>query len=474
MKNYFLRNCTFATILLASTLTLTSCGDDEEENKPGTEFPDEPVKPNEPGEQEALTPYVQKQRMEEIAKEAMNMAPASDFKAYSELANFVNDVYGNDYDWSNVDDWAKQCWNDVKKATGNKKTETGVDYWGWSTCYNIYTEYKSLLLASNFTGHFNAGRKKWTKDNGRFNDLQFTFSGQNGEECVLKLETSGKVTKVNVGSWDEWKDYEDRENASFNYYDRINCTIGVPENIVLTLTQGGKQLVKTTVNVALSNLDGMTFDIAKGNVSVTANVELDNGYTFSSSQVNYAGNSKLSVASASVKKGGKVLVTVSMAGDVSGLPSCNVDAFSKDNFSFDDYNTDNTTMKNAFVKVDVLGKLQVQGVISDVRQYSDALDMAAKQDENETAFKSFVKKANSLADINLFYDNSSVKQATVMMDTFVDYEYNGKQEWGYEPVIVFYDGSSNSALGTFFSERNFKSVIRMYESLLDDYEQLLK
>lgn len=126
------------------------------------------------------------------------------------------------------------------------------------------------------------------------------------------------------------------------------------------------------------------------------------------------------------------------------------------------------------MKLDVLGKVQMQGVISDVRQYCDALDMADKQDENETAFKSFVKKANSLADINLFYDNNSVKQATVMMDTFVDYEYDGKQEWGYEPVIVFYDGSSNSALGTFFSERNFKSVIRMYEGLLDDYEQLLK
>ena len=242
----------------------------------------------------------------------------------------------------------------------------------------------------------------------------------------------------------------------------------------MTLTQGNTTLVRTNVQVALSGLSGETFDIAKGNVNISADVELSNGYVFSTSKVSYAGNAKLNVAAASVKKDGKAIVTVAMSGDIKGLPSCNVDAFSKDNFNRNDYDTESVTAKNAFVKLDVLGKVQMQGVISDVRQYCDALDMADKQDENETAFKSFVKKANSLADINLFYDNSNVKQATVMMDTFVDYEYAGKQEWGYEPVIVFYDGSSNSAFGTFFSERNFKSVIRMYESLLDDYEQLLK
>ena len=293
---------------------------------------------------------------------------------------------------------------------------------------------------------------------------------------MLKVETSGKVTKVYVGDWDEWKkgEYDYSTGASKDYYDRINCTIGVPEKIVVTLTQGNTTLVRTNVQVALSGLSGETFDIAKGNVNISADVELSNGYVFSTSKGSYAGNSKLNVAAASVKKDGKAIVTVAMSGDIKGLPSCNLDAFSKDNFNRNDYDTESVTAKNAFVKLDVLGKVQMQGVISDVRQYCDALDMADKQDENETAFKSFVKKANSLADINLFYDNSSVKQATVMMDTFVDYEYAGKQEWGYEPVIVFYDGSSNSAFGTFFSERNFKSVIRMYESLLDDYDQLLK
>ena len=288
------------------------------------------------------------------------------------------------------------------------------------------------------------------------------------------------MTKVYAGDWDEWKDYEDNydpETGNYSYteyYDRYKCTIGVPEKVVVTLTQGGKQLVKTSVDIALSGVSNETLDVSKAKLSVKADVELSNGYTISSSQVNYAGNSKVSVASASVKKNGTALVTVAMSGDVTGLPSCNLDAFSKDNFRLDDYNTTNSTLKNAFVKVDVLGKMQLQGVISDVHKYSDYLDLADRNYNNESNFKSYVKKANELADFNLFYDNTSTKQASVVLDPFLDYEYDGEQEWEYEPVMVFFDGSSNSAFGNFFNEKDFKSLIKMYENMLGDYEDLIK
>lgn len=175
-----------------------------------------------------------------------------------------------------------------------------------------------------------------------------------------------------------------------------------------------------------------------------------------------------------MKKNGTALVTVAMSGDVTGLPSCNLDAFSKDNFRLDDYNTTNSTLKNAFVKVDVLGKMQLQGVISDVHKYCDYLDLADRNYNNESNFKSYVKKANELADFNLFYDNTSTKQASVVLDPFLDYEYDGEQEWEYEPVMVFFDGSSNSAFGNFFNEKDFKSLIKMYENMLGDYEDLIK
>ena len=466
MKNYLLRNCTFATMLLASTLTFTSCGDDEDDDefkKPGTE------KPSEPSASDALTPTQQKARLETVAKEALNMMPASDFSTYTDLANYIDDVYGDNYNWDSVDKWARQCWDDALKATG----KTYKDEDRYASYY--YTEYKCLLLASNFTGHFSAYGPKWTKEAGTFKDLQFAFVGKNGEDCVLKVETSGKVTKVYVGDWDDWKNgnYDYSTGASKDYYDRINCTIGVPEKIVVTLTQGNTTLVRTNVQVALSGLSGEKFDIAKGNVNISADVELSNGYVFSTSKVSYAGNSKLNVAAASVKKDGKAIVTVAMSGDIKGLPSCNVDAFSKDNFNRNDYDTESVTAKNAFVKLDVLGKVQMQGVISDVRQYCDALDMADKQDENETAFKSFVKKANSLADINLFYDNSSVKQAAVQLEAFAETEWGGYKYWEMEPVLVFFDGSSSSMFDVFFNDTDFKNTINAFEALIDKYEDLI-
>lgn len=475
MKKYLFKAGTFATILLASTLTLTSCGDDDEgeSNKPGSEQPDEPVTPEKPSTGEALDPLQQKQRMEQIAKDVLAMMPASDFREYTDLAHHIEREYNEDYNWESVNKWARQCWDDALKSIGKTSDK---DEWS----EYIYTEYKCLLLASNFVGHFTAGNGKWTKDVGKFNDLQFSFNAQTGEKCVLKIETSGKVTKVYAGDWDDWKDYEDNydpETGNYSYteyYDRYKCTIGVPEKVVVTLTQGGKQLVKTSVDIALSGVSNETLDVSKAKLSVKADVELSNGYTISSSQVNYAGNSKVSVALASVKKNGTALVTVAMSGDVTGLPSCNLDAFSKDNFRLDDYNTTNSTLKNAFVKVDVLGKMQLQGVISDIHKYSDYLDLADRNYNNESNFKSYVKKANELADFNLFYDNTSTKQASVVLDPFLDYEYDGEQEWEYEPVLVFFDGSSNSAFGNFFNEKDFKSLIKMYENMLGDYENLIK
>ena len=103
------------------------------------------------------------------------MMPASDFSTYTDLANYIDDVYGDNYNWDSVDKWARQCWDDALKATG--KTYKDEDRYESS----YYTEYKCLLLASNFTGHFSAYGPKWTKEAGTFKDLQFAFVPR----CIL-------------------------------------------------------------------------------------------------------------------------------------------------------------------------------------------------------------------------------------------------------------------------------------------------
>ena len=404
------------------------------------------------------------------------MTPASDFENYADLINYVDETYDEcNYDWDNVNSWARNSWEAIRKATGNKTTKKYDDY-----ASVVYTEYTALALASNFTGHFRANNGTWVKESGKANDLQFTFTDQNAQTCVLKLETSGNVKKVYVANFEEWTDYDSDTYKWCDYYDRTKCTIGVPENIVLTLTQNGTQIVKTTVKIDIASLSGENFDVSKDNITASAVIEMSNGYEFRLSQAAYSGNQKAS-ASYSMSKNGTKLATVSIAGDISGIPSCNVEAFSKGDFDFDDYNTDNATAKNALIKIDILGKLQLQGVVKDVRKYSEYMDKAYDNETDENKFKQWVNSANELTQINLFYDNTSVKQAEMKLESFADSDWGGYTYWEMEPVLELLegasksmlDGSSNSMFDVFFNDTDFKQTINAFEDLIDRYENLI-
>ena len=112
-------------MMLAGTLSLSACGDDNNEpNKPDTpEQPDQPINPDKPSTGQAMSPTSQKERMDAIAQEFMRLSPASDFKSYSDLGNYMYNTY-SDYNWDEVGDWAKNCWESARKETGKTEGKT--------------------------------------------------------------------------------------------------------------------------------------------------------------------------------------------------------------------------------------------------------------------------------------------------------------------------------------------------------------
>lgn len=462
-------------LLFAGALTFTACGDDDPadpDDPMPPSVPDKPITPEKPEQGEALTPTIQKARLDTIAMDFMKQTPASDFDNMAKLANHIDHVYNEDnYNWSNVESWAKGVWNGLKKSLGTTTTEE--EKYGTSVYRYVYTNYTTLLMASNFTGHFTAQNGGWELT--KANDLQFTFTDHNGSPCTLKVETGGNVKKVYVMNIDDWKDYGydnvDGNYVMTDYYDRVQCTIGVPERIMVSLTQGGSEVVKVALNIDLNSIQGDKFDLSKSALTLKGNVTLNNGYTVDLSQVNYTGNQKAS-ASGVVKKNGNSLATFAVSGDLSGIPSCNLDAFIQDE-GFGDANTNNMTAKDVFVKLDVMGKLQIQGKLTDFRKYADYIEMADNSDDNEATFKSYISQANALMDLNLFYDNKATKQANVKLESFRDDDYYGAY-WYTEPVLQFFDGSSYSTFDAFFNDKDFKDVIDAFENLMKDYENLVK
>lgn len=448
---------------------LVSCGDDDDSVDSPIVNPD-PIKPEEPSKNEAMTPLEQKEYLDLIARGFMDKTPASDFNEISKLYNHISNTYTDNYNWDEVGDWGREIFESLKESLGTTDKEQEKDSWGEFNY--IYTNYKALVMASNFKGHFKAIGNKWELS--KADDLQFIFSDQYGKECVLKLETSGNVKKVFIGNIDEWVDYNsDYKNdyyISNDYYDRTQLTVGVPENIVVTLTQGGSQVVKVTVKLNIGDLSNDKFDLSKNQLTASTLVELNNGYKFNVSQVAYNGNNKTSV-SFDMSKNGESLASVAFSSDISGIPSCNIDAMLSGNIDEEDFN--NSNMKNVYVKLDIMGKLQIQGTLSDVRKFTDYINEADDNDDDEKTFKSYVNQANSLANFNLFYDGKSTKQATVTLEAFEEESWNGMKYWYMEPMLNFYDGSSYSTFDAFFNDKDFKSVIDAFEKLADNYASLI-
>ena len=418
-----------------------------------------------------MTQLEQKQYLEEVALEFMKLTPESDFKTIADLAKYFNDTYGDDYDWDDVGEWGEDILDAAKKSLGTRTIHT--EQYGSSVYNDVYENYTALLMASNFKGHFTARNGRWQLTNA--DDLQFIFNDKNGTQCVIKLEAQGNVTKVYAFNLDDWYDYDWQRSGNtyiYNeYYDRTQYTIGVPEHVIVTLTQGNTTLIKTTVDVSLTNVSGETLDISKGGFNVSSLTEMHNGYKIQATDVNYTGNKKAS-STVTVTKGGTMLVTMSCAGNVNDLPSVNVDAFTS-NFDIDDYNTDDANAKDVFVKCDILGKVQMQGKVTDFRKFVDYLNSADDNDDNESQYKSYINQANGLIDINVFYKNTDVKQASVKLEPFVDETWGGHTYWTVEPVMVFYDGSSYSTFEAFFNDNDFKDTIREFKSLANRYADLI-
>lgn len=448
---------------------LVSCGGDDDSVDSPIVNPD-PIVPEEPSKNEAMTPLEQKEYLDVIARGFMDKTPASDFNEISKLYNHISNTYTDNYNWDEVGDWGREIFESLKESLGT--TDKEQEKYSWGEYNYIYTNYKALVMASNFKGQFKAIGNKWELS--KADDLQFIFSDQYGKECVLKLVTSGNVKKVFIGNIDEWVDYNyDYSNdyyISNDYYDRTQLTVGVPENIVVTLTQGGSQVVKVTVKLNIGDLSNDKFDLSKNQLTASTLVELNNGYKFNVSQVAYNGNNKTSV-SFDMSKNGESLASVAFSSDISGIPSCNIDAMVSGNIDEEDFN--NSNMKNVYVKLDIMGKLQIQGTLSDVRKFTDYINEADDNDDDEKTFKSYVNQANSLANFNLFYDGKSTKQATVTLEAFEEESWNGMKYWYMEPMLNFYDGSSYSTFDAFFNDKDFKSVIDAFEKLADNYASLI-
>lgn len=412
-----IRNFAIHFMAIMSVLCLAACSDD---NSDGVGTNDDP----------ALNASDAKKELEAVANELMSKVSADDFQNFADMSDGIADS-----DDDVVSDWFDDC---VESCKLSGSTDDDLKY---------------LYAASNFTGKFELVDGRWKKV-GEADYLQFSFDDNTGKSCVLKAETSGSKTTVHHDSFDEEDYYYKYVNGRYREYTTIEeNSIVIPENIHVTLTQGGSTVADVTVNTSV-NISSGDFDYTRDNAQVSVTAKINNEYNLTVSKVAFNAGTNAS-ASATLTKGSETLI------------ECSANATGQ---LYSEESGKDPVGKTGEFKVKVLGnRVYIVGNISNISDLADNLDNADNNDEDESKFKRYIENANALLDINVYFDGSKNSSAKVELYPVSETYYYSKSEyWDYEPCVVFDDGTKYS-FEEYFDENTYEDVIDQFEDLIDDF-----
>lgn len=406
-----------------------------------------------------MSPTRQKIFLEETGVELVNLIKATDFRSYVDLWDYVEDTY-YDYDTDEVEDWAEDCFEHMTEFLGTSSEE---EYYTGYYYYYYYDNYSCLYALSGFKGHFTAKNGRW--DYSAADDLQFIFNDDNGKKCVLKLTTGGSTKKVYIGDDEEWVDSYWGSSYGEYYIENYENYVEIPEKITVSLTQNGSSIASLTLKTDLSSVTGESFNLEKDKYAVTASVKVKD-YEWNLTKASYKAQENAEIGF-NFKKGSSTLVSMSAYSDAK------VD-FEEDE-DYEDSEVEVTSAKNAKLDFSIMDdKVKVAGKCLDIIKFNNKLNKADDYCDQETAYKSYINEANEMLDLYVYYNGTDTKQAYVNLEPFYDDYYYGYGEWDCEPVIRFADGTSYSTFEAFFDEDDFRDLIRTFERLIEDFEDLVE
>ncbi len=432
-------------LALALTSTFSACSDSKGDEEDGGD--DGGL---------ALTPEENKERLSQIGKDFINAIPASDFDELDQLATHIKNNYcSTDYQVEDVENWADRCFKSLIEST----------WTGDATDYATYKYTRRIYELSKFRGHLTYNGSKWVVEDA--NDLQATCTDQNGQQVVARLTTSGAVKKVYIGEIEMDEDH----SSYWGLYEMDEAYAVIPEIITITLTRGNQALVTVTVTTDLRSVSGENFDLSKDGAVVAVRAQLA-GYDINCQRIAAKANTAGGLyAKFTVSKGGRSLLNFETQGNANYSGSNLVWSEDTDMDAFEE-NVQKFGGKVTGVSCDIMGRLQVKGYCTDARALADAFENAEDNKRNAEAVRNYAKTANDCFAAAFYYDGTDVPQGAMEFEAVA----NSKGEKYYiEPVIVFADGSRyNMTNDSYFSEENFKSLVDLFDSLANGYEDMVE
>ena len=292
-----------------------------------------------------------------------------------------------------------------------------------------------------------------------------------GNDVIFRFGTTEVKVQVSGGNWDfeyaeEGSDYEWTGNGYEEFPYEFQYKVTVPKNIVMTVTESGKELVKSTVETNLDR-NGRTFHI-KTNLrvaNITADVLIDGN------------NNRISESQSLSVSGNRILASTAA---INGSNLCN-EEYLAELFDYDDINDVKGRIDNTFgngeASVNIYDRVQVKaqasklGTIMAAGEYDDD-SYGSWEEESKKIAENMVSALNANVKAQMYFGNTSAVQANVKWQKSYYEYYSGYGEWYVEPVMVFVGDNSRFTFEEYFNEGRFANVENKFASLLDLYASL--
>lgn len=422
-----------------------------------------------------LSPDQQKTKLADVAEDIMDLCPSNDFEHLVSIAeDFMEYFEDRDYDLSELYEWVENQEDKVNKETGSTTVKG-------NKVTNDYT-WEVIAYLSNHEALFNFGADKVTVS--KYNGTKATFT-LNGKKYEAEIKTQGNVTKAvylqkswqkenNYGYWDAEKDewIETNNLMEILKNNETKITIGVPDKLIIDLTENGSSLAKITAEFK-TDFNSKGIKLTTDAFAVSTKVEI-NGYELTVNNSSYNGSTGKAEVSYSLKKDGTTIFKASASANVKIAMNEKVyeDGYDDYSYSYSYTEIEVTKADKITVGLDIMGQIQVVGTFSDVfeaERVSENLWEALDED-NTSSVENYLEDLNEMLDLGVYYDNGSNRQASVELE--IESHDDGWEEYySIVPVLVFTDDSRHS-IEDFFTQQAFGSVVDSFYALVESYSEV--
>lgn len=400
-----------------------------------------------------LSPDDQKSYLVEVGKELINTFNPEDQRAAVELADELYSKY-QEYDWEAISSEFDEEFEDIYSTEFESffgMPRRMVDAINGKK--KVSLEDKEILLTlSKFGRVIEFDDKNKTVKITKTNDPSITaiFSDAKGTKCELKV-------------WGEGKEIE----GSYTYeYDESKRTIRVkvPTTIKMHLKHGSNALISFTFQWDTN---------IKDYVNTSLNLQVTN--------LVFAEETKVSTTEASAvfsfSYGDKGLIAAAVS-----LPKYEaIDWEGGKDITLEEgenwieqygekYASMLGTVGKGEVKLDVLGKIQLRGGVTDGAALVDAYNNWGEKDYSDelTHYQELCDFLNKYLYASVYYNNTTTEQAKVLMQVYEEEYYS------VEPILYFPQDETSIAVMTYFNSSKFLNLSDLVEELANSYIALDK